>query len=132
MKKFFAIVILSFLLVVPAVWAQSGSANNTGGNSGTASNSKCACSGSSVCLCNPLKTSSPQVLIGDAINAVLGVVGSLALAMFVYGGLIWMTSSGSAEKVKKGRDVLLWAAIGLVIIFSAYGLVRFVIQGVGA
>jgi len=34
--------------------------------------------------------------------------------------------------VKKGRDILIWAAIGLVIIFSAYGLVRFVIVGVGA
>jgi len=52
--------------------------------------------------------------------------------MFVYGGLLWMTSGGSNEQVKKGRDILIWATVGLVIIFSAYGLVRFVIQGVGA
>jgi hypothetical protein len=74
--------------------------------------------------------STPQVLIGKIINAVLGVVGSLALLMFVYGGLVWMTSSGSAEKVKQGREIIVWSAIGLAIIFAAYGLVRILIQAV--
>ncbi|MDD3285037.1 MAG: pilin [Patescibacteria group bacterium] len=94
-----------------------------------------ACPSGGVCIDNPLAAGgidSPQTLIGRVINSILGVVGSLALVMFVYGGLLWMTSGGSAEQVKKGRDILIWAAIGLVIIFSAYGLVRFVIQGVGA
>jgi len=89
----------------------------------------------SVSITNPLAAGgidSFQTLIGRAINSILGVVGSLALVMFVYGGLLWMTSGGSNEQVKKGRDILIWATVGLVIIFSAYGLVRFVIQGVGA
>jgi hypothetical protein len=91
-------------------------------------------SGSTDCISitNPLGVDSPQTLIGRVINSVLGIVGSLALVMFVYGGLIWMTSSGSSEQVKKGKDILIWAVIGLVVIFSAYGLVRFVITGVGA
>ncbi len=86
----------------------------------------------SVKLDNPLGTSitTPQELIGKIINSVLGVVGSIALLMFVFGGLTWMTSSGSAEKVKKGRDIIMWSAIGLVIIFSAYGLVRVILQGI--
>jgi hypothetical protein len=84
--------------------------------------------GSSETLTNPLgDINTPQAFIGKVINSILGVVGSLALLMFVYGGLIWMTSSGNQEKVKKGRDTLMWAAIGLVIIFSAYGLTRFII-----
>jgi len=94
-----------------------------------------ACPGGGVCITNPLAAGgidSFQTLIGRAINSILGVVGSLALVMFVYGGLLWMTSGGSNEQVKKGRDILIWATVGLVIIFSAYGLVRFVIQGVGA
>ncbi|MFA5024515.1 MAG: pilin [Patescibacteria group bacterium] len=78
-----------------------------------------------VTITNPLgKITSPQVLIGKIINAVLGVVGSLTLLMFVYGGLVWMTSSGSAEKIKQGREIIVWSAIGLAIIFSAYGLIR--------
>lgn len=100
-----------------------------------AGGSACSTSTDAICIENPLGATgidSPQLLVGRVINSILGVVGSLALVMFVYGGLIWMTSSGSAEKVKKGRDILIWAVIGLLIIFSAYGLVRFVIQGVGA
>jgi len=83
-------------------------------------------------LTNPLgeDIDTPQALIGRVINSILGVVGSLALLMFVYGGLTWMTSSGNSEKVKKGRDILIWSAIGLVIIFASYGLVRVLILGV--
>lgn len=85
-----------------------------------------------VCLANPLateKTPNPTIaqFIGTVIDGILGVVGSLALVMFIYGGLTWMTSAGGAEKVKKGKDILIWAVIGLVIIFSAYALVNFVI-----
>jgi len=82
-------------------------------------------------LDNPLGSSasanSPQVFVGGIINSILGIVGSLALIMFIYGGIIWMTSSGSAEKVKKARDIVIWSALGLVIVFVSYGLVRFLI-----
>jgi len=82
-------------------------------------------------LGNPLSVDTPQELIGQIINAILGIVGSLALLMFVFGGLTWMTSSGSPEKIKKGKDIIVWAAIGLAIVFSAYGLTRVLIIGIG-
>lgn len=132
MNKFFAVFALSFLFVTNVVWAQSGNSNNTGGTSGTTNNNA---NPTSVSITNPLAAGgidSPQALIGKVINSVLGVVGSLALVMFVYGGLLWMTSAGSSDQVKKGKEIFIWATIGLVVIFSAYGLVRFVIQGVGA
>lgn len=79
-------------------------------------------------LDNPLGVTSVNQLIGRVINSVMGIVGSLALLMFVYGGLTWMTSSGSQEKVKKGKDILLWSAVGLIVIFGAYGLTKFIIN----
>jgi len=82
------------------------------------------------CLENPLETDSPQIFIGQIINGVLGIVGSLALAMFIYGGFLWMTAAGNAEQVTKGRNVLVWATLGIIIIFSSYALVRFVIYDV--
>jgi hypothetical protein len=89
-----------------------------------------------VTLPNPLGSKAEDadinVLIGKIINAVLGIVGSLALVMFIYGGFTWMLAAGSPERVKRGKDIIIWAAIGLIIIFSAYALVKFVFTGLGA
>ena len=83
-----------------------------------------------VTLPNPLgegeDVNKPQVLIGKIINGALGIVGSLALVMFIYGGFTWMLSGGNAENVTKGKNILIWATIGLVIIFTSYTLVFFV------
>lgn len=84
-------------------------------------------------LDNPLgNIESPQALVGQVINSLFGIIGSLALVMFIYGGFLWMTSAGSSEQVKKGKDIFIWAVVGLMIVFSAYSIVRFVIEGIGA
>ena len=93
------------------------------------------CPTGQVCLDNPLGESNPnpQALIGKIINAVLGIVGSLALAMFIYGGFTWMLAGGNSEAVTKGKNILVWATMGLVVIFTSYALVHFVIfEGLGA
>ncbi len=86
-----------------------------------------------VTLPNPLGEGNddPNILIGKVINAVLGIVGSLALVMFIYGGFTWMLAAGNQEKVQKGKDILIWATIGLIVIFSAYALVKFIFTGLG-
>jgi hypothetical protein len=58
----------------------------------------------------------------------LGFVGSLALVFFVYGGFTMILSMGNAEKVKKGRDILVASVIGIVIAFSAYAIVNFTLD----
>ena len=86
-----------------------------------------------VTLPNPLggtDASDINVLIGQVINGVLGVVGSLALIMFIYGGFTWMTAAGSSEKVTKGKDILVWAVIGLIIIFMSYAFVRLILADI--
>lgn len=80
-------------------------------------------------LINPLKTTSLPALIGRVISAILGIVGSLALVMFIWGGLLWMTAHGNPNQLTKGKDTLVWATIGLVVIFLSYTLVNFVIKG---
>jgi uncharacterized membrane protein YjfL (UPF0719 family) len=66
-------------------------------------------------------------LIGKVIKAVIGIVGSLALLMFIYGGFTWMLSGGNSSAVERGKNILMWAAIGLVIIFMSYAIVNFII-----
>lgn len=92
------------------------------------------CPTGQVCLDNPLGTDaaakSPQALLGKIINSALGIIGSLSLVMVIYGGVTWMTSAGNQEQVTKGKNILIWAIIGVVIIFMAYALVKFVLTTV--
>jgi hypothetical protein len=52
-----------------------------------------------------------------------GLSGTFALLMFVIGGFTYITSAGSDEKIKKGKEYIRNAVIGLVIILTgAYGV----------
>jgi len=82
----------------------------------------------SLTLPDPLNHRDIPTLVTDIIKYVLRMVGVLALAMFIYGGVIWMTSGGSEKQIKKGKDTLVWAIFGLAIIFFSYAILDFVIK----
>lgn len=78
-------------------------------------------------------------LVGLIRTFVLWVVGLLALAaviMGIYAGYLIVTAGGDEEKVKKGKNILIQVAIGIVVIFLANTIVQFVmglaIDGKGA
>ncbi len=76
-------------------------------------------------LPNPLGSiNSPEDLIANVIQTILGLTGSVALFMFVYGGIMWLTSAGNQDRVSRGRQILVWATIGLVVIFSSYAILK--------
>lgn len=79
------------------------------------------------------KTSADSVqdLVGKVLKAFMGVLGSIALGMFVYGGFLIMSSAGSSEKSEKGTQILVWSALGVIMILSAYMLVKFVLEIIG-
>lgn len=83
-------------------------------------------------LHNPLGTASVAVIVGRIINAMLGVVGTAALLMFILGGWKWLTSGGESEKITKGLETMKWAAIGLMVIFAAYPLANFVLTSLNS
>ena len=65
------------------------------------------------------------VLIINLGSYIFTIIGALALAVFVYGGFMFILSAGNPEKIKKGIDAMLAAVIGLVIAFGGYFLIRF-------
>lgn len=62
---------------------------------------------------------------------VFSIIGAAAFVMFVYGGFTLILSMGSSEKVKKGKDIMVAAVIGLIIAFSAYILINFILDAFG-
>ncbi len=76
-------------------------------------------------LTNPITAGGSddiRAVIGAIIKGVLGLTGTLALAVFVYGGFQWLLARGESGEVKKGLDTMLWAGIGLAVIFGSYAI----------
>lgn len=88
--------------------------------------------GSPTTLQDPFGKQPIQKILGSVIKIFTGVSGSLALLMFVYGGFLWLTSAGNAEQVTKGRKVMVWAAIGLLVIFGSYAALSTIFGAIGA
>ena len=59
---------------------------------------------------------------------ILGIIGSGALLMFVYGGFLWITSAGKSEQVKKGQSILINTILGIFVVVIAWFAVNFVIS----
>lgn len=83
-------------------------------------------------LANPVGSTNIQELVGKGIATALTILGSLALVAFVLGGLLWLTSGGNQERVKKGTQTMVWAAAGVFLVFASYAILNAVIAGIGA
>jgi len=70
-----------------------------------------------------------QVVINLGIF-LFGIVGALVLLYFFYAGFLLLTSAGESGKVKKGKDMMVNAVIGFIIVFGAYTGVNFMINAV--
>lgn len=79
-------------------------------------------------LDNPLGTTNITVVIARLIEAILGITGAVALLMFIYGGFLWLISAGDPKKVEKGKEVMKWAILGLVVIVTAYVIVSTIVS----
>lgn len=84
-------------------------------------------------LQNPLNINpnDPSAIIGIVIQAVLGIIGGVALVMMVYGGFQWLTAAGNEEKIKNGTQTMVWSIIGLVLVFTSYLLVSTIFDVLG-
>jgi hypothetical protein len=61
-------------------------------------------------------------------NLLVGISGSFALLMFVWGGFNMVTSAGNEKKVEAGKKTLINATIGLILIFSSGYVVEYVLR----
>ena len=82
-------------------------------------------------LQNPLGTDDPRVFIGRLIKGILGLSGSIALLMFVYGGVVYLTAQGESERIQRAKNTLIWATMGLAVIVGSYAFLNYLFKGLG-
>jgi len=124
------IVKLNLLALILTLTFLGGSSVLAAGSASRSSSVGSATQAQSVSLSNPLGTSDFNTIAATIINGILGFVGTISLLLFIYGGLVLMTSAGASAKIDKGKNIILYAVIGMVIVFTSYILVKFVIQGI--
>ena len=64
------------------------------------------------------------VIIARVINVLLELLALVFLILIIYGGTMWMTSMGQEDKIKKAKQAITNAAIGLLIVILSYAIVN--------
>lgn len=75
-----------------------------------------------VALPDPLSGANFPQLVGNAIRTIMGISGSIALLMFVFGGIQYIMSGGDPKKVSAAMTYIKNASFGLILIFGAYAI----------
>ncbi|PID33190.1 hypothetical protein CR969_02105 [Candidatus Saccharibacteria bacterium] len=68
----------------------------------------------------------------NIVDDMLQLTGFITVGFIIYGGFVYMTSSGSPDKAAKGKKTVIYAVVGLVIAIGSTLLVNLVaIRGLG-
>ena len=81
--------------------------------------------------CNVEKTEGDKSLMSNVsmlINVFASVMGFLAVGMIIYGGFMLLTAQGDPAKIKRGKDVVTYSIIGVILVMLAYAIVNFVMN----
>lgn len=65
------------------------------------------------------------------INPLILLLFSVAFLYFVYGVFKFITLDAADAKRVEARNAIAWGIIGMVIMFSVYGIIRFVLDTFG-
>jgi hypothetical protein len=80
-------------------------------------------SGGESTIRNPLSVNSFEELLDAFVNFIFWVGITLAPVMLIIAGFLYVTSSGSPEKVATAKRWIIWTLVGLAVVLLAKGLV---------
>lgn len=78
----------------------------------------------------PIVSPGKGIEIISALTSLLVIFAApLAVLFLVIGAVMYITAGGEDEKLGKAKKLILWALIGLVVIYGAFGIVSTFIRG---
>lgn len=90
-----------------------------------------SCLGSDVCDLSGIPTASASSSqLNNILSIVLGIVGAITVLIIIIGAIQIISSDGNPEKFARGKRVIIYALVGLVVIVSAETLVGFVLGSI--
>ena len=83
-------------------------------------------------LAQALVTTDAVTLFNSILSILNGIVVPLliiiAVVVIIFGAFQFVTGAGDPEKRKEGRDKILWGIVGIVVMFSIWGLINIVLS----
>lgn len=67
----------------------------------------------------------PRDVAVQVIQLSLGFIGIMFTGYLVYAGFLIMMANGDEEKIKKGKHIIKYSVIGILVVMSAYGIAAF-------
>ncbi len=116
-KKLISLIVLLAVFSVFCLPAYAGNLSDAWTNAKTAADS----AGYST------SNTSIDSVVALVINIALSILGVIFVGLMVYGGFLWMTDRGNEDQVKRARNLISAAIIGLIIVASAYAISIFVL-----
>lgn len=83
----------------------------------------------SIKIFNPISCGDARCLVVTVIKYILGTVSLLATFMFIWGGIMMISAGGNADTIKKAKETLTWATIGIIVTLMSYEMILFIING---
>lgn len=74
------------------------------------------------CLPPGVPTKSIKFVINDVTSWALGFAVSISVAIFIWGGISYVTSSGDTQKAETSKKIAKYALMGLVVCGISYAI----------
>ena len=72
-----------------------------------------------------------KLRIQTIVNIFLSLVGVIAGAMIVYGGFLYVISGADEGNAKRGKQIIIYAVIGLIILTATWAVYVFILNWLG-
>jgi len=86
-----------------------------------------SCPGPSCATNTPCGLNEAFQVVVNISRVIVAFTGSAALLMFTFGGVMFVIAAGNQDRVQRGKNIMVAAAIGIVIILGAWVMVNFVL-----
>lgn len=66
------------------------------------------------------------------LSVLLAVFSSVAVLMLIYGGVLYITSSGDPQKTDRAKKVIMYTLLGVLVVAATWGLISLTASLIGA
>lgn len=69
-------------------------------------------------------SASITTILLNVLNFLLNILGVLAIVMMVIGGFMYLTSAGDEDRIDRGKKILIWSIVGVIVALASLIIVR--------